>query len=66
MHALLEDEDSADEEFWNQDAFAEESGDERTRARRRKRMWWMTTFTTRRARRARGRCTWRKSERGGR
>ena len=28
MHALLEDEDSADEEFWNQDAFAEESGDD--------------------------------------
>lgn len=28
MHTLLEDEDSADEEFWNQDAFAEESGDE--------------------------------------
>ena len=28
MHALLEDEDSADEEFWNQDAFAEEEGDD--------------------------------------
>ena len=28
MHAQLEDEDSADEEFWNQDAFAEESGDD--------------------------------------
>ena len=28
MNKLLEDEDSADEEFWGQDAFAEESGDE--------------------------------------
>ena len=27
MNKLLEDEDSADEEFWNQDAFAEEEGD---------------------------------------
>ena len=29
MNKLLEDEDSADEEFWNQDAFAEESEDEK-------------------------------------
>ena len=28
MNKLLEDEDSADEEFWNQDAFAEEEGDD--------------------------------------
>jgi len=28
LQTLLEDEDSADEEFWNQDAFADESGDE--------------------------------------
>ena len=28
MNKLLEDEDSADEEFWNQDAFADESGDD--------------------------------------
>ena len=27
MNKLLEDEDSADEEFWGQDAFAEEEGD---------------------------------------
>ena len=29
MNKLLEDEDSADEEFWNQDAFAEEENDEK-------------------------------------
>ena len=29
MNKLLEDEDSADEEFWNQDAFAEEEDDEK-------------------------------------
>jgi vacuolar protein sorting-associated protein 72 len=29
MTKLLEDEDSADEEFWNQDAFAEDEEDEK-------------------------------------
>ena len=61
MTKLLEDEDSADEEFWGQDAFAEESDDNAYESESEKEDVFDSTSTTMNLRATRKRCTWRRS-----